>query len=100
MIRVPGIRPILGKVIATEIDGVKRFVLADKHCAYAGLVPSTQRSGDKTYHGRALSACNKWLRAEDRILRCVHKRHEEKCDQSISARSGRETDPLPVFALP
>lgn len=59
---VPGIGLILGNVIATEIDGVKRFVSADKLCAYAGLVPSTQSSGDKTFHGRTLSACNKWLK--------------------------------------
>ena len=31
-------------------------------CAYAGLIPTTSSSGDKTYHGRLVSGCNKWLR--------------------------------------
>jgi transposase len=59
---IPGIGPILGNVIATEIDGIERFGAADQLCAYAGLIPTTSSSGDKTYHGRLVRGCNKWLR--------------------------------------
>jgi len=59
---IPGIGPILGNVIATEIDGIERFKASDQLCAYAGLIPTTSSSGDKTYHGRLVSGCNKWLR--------------------------------------
>ena len=59
---IPGIGPILGNVIATEIDGFERFGSADQLCAYAGLIPTTSSSGDKTHHGRLVSGCNKWLR--------------------------------------
>lgn len=59
---VPGLGPILGNVIATEIDGIARFGASDQLCAYAGLIPTTSSSGDKTYHGRLVSGCNKWLR--------------------------------------
>ena len=59
---IPGIGPILGTVIATEIDGIARFDTSDRLCAYAGLIPTTSSSGDKTYHGRLVSGCNKWLR--------------------------------------
>ena len=59
---VPGLGPILGNVIATEIDGIARFDNSDSLCAYAGLIPSTSSSGDKTYHGRLVPGCNKWLR--------------------------------------
>jgi transposase len=59
---VPGLGPILGNVIATEIDCIERFCDSDRLCAYAGLVPSTSSSGDKTYHGRLVPGCNKWLR--------------------------------------
>lgn len=59
---IPGIGPILGNVIATEIDGIERFGASDQLCAYAGLIPTTSSSGDKTYHGRLVSGCNKWLR--------------------------------------
>jgi transposase len=59
---MPGIGLTLGPVIACEIDTIERFPRADKLCAYAGLVPSTQASGGKVHHGRLLWACNKWLR--------------------------------------
>jgi len=59
---VPGLGPILGNVIATEIDGIERFGDSASLCAYAGLIPSTSSSGDKTYHGRLVPSCNKWLR--------------------------------------
>lgn len=59
---IPRIGPILGNVIATEIDGIARFASSDQLRAYAGLIPTTSSSGDKTYHGRLVSGCNKWLR--------------------------------------
>jgi transposase len=59
---IPGIGPILGNVIATELDGIGRFGAGEQLCAYAGLIPTTSSSGDKTYHGRLVSGCNKWLR--------------------------------------
>lgn len=59
---IPGIGPILGNVLATEIDGIERFGASEKLCAYAGLIPTTSSSGDKTYHGRLVNGCNKWLR--------------------------------------
>lgn len=59
---IPGLGPILGNVIATEIDGIGRFDQSDRLCAYAGLIPTTSSSGDKTYHGQLVSGCNKWLR--------------------------------------
>ena len=59
---IPGLGPILGNVIATEIDGITRFDQSDSLCAYAGLIPTTSSSGDKTYHGRLVNGCNKWLR--------------------------------------
>ena len=59
---IPGLGPILGNVIATEIDGIGRFDRSESLCAYAGLIPTTSSSGDKTYHGRLVDGCNKWLR--------------------------------------
>jgi len=59
---IPGIGNLLGNVLATEIDGFARFGTGDQLCAYAGLIPTTSSSGDKTYHGRLVPGCNKWLR--------------------------------------
>lgn len=62
LLSVPGIGPILGAVIAAEIDDIERFADASHLCAYAGLVPTTHASGGQVYHGRLLQSCDKWLR--------------------------------------
>lgn len=59
---LPGVGPIISAVIAHEIDGIQRFLSPEKLCAYAGLAPTTDSSGGKTYQGRLMMQCNKWLR--------------------------------------
>lgn len=59
---IPGMGPILASVVVSEIDGIGRFPSAQKLCGYAGLCPSTSSSGGKTYQGKLMRACNKWLR--------------------------------------
>ena len=59
---LPGVGPIISAVIANEIDGIQRFLSPEKLCAYAGLAPTTDSSGGKTYQGRLMRHCNKWLR--------------------------------------
>lgn len=62
LLSLPGVGPILGAVMATEIDGIGRFCSADKLCSYAGLAPSVRASGGKARYGALLTCCNKWLR--------------------------------------
>jgi len=59
---VPGLGPILGALVALEIDDISRFPVSAKLCAYAGLVPSVHSSGGKTYCGRLLFQSNHHLR--------------------------------------
>jgi transposase len=59
---LPGMGPTLAAVVVTEIDDICRFTSAQKLTGYAGLCPSTSSSGGKTYHGKLLFHCNKWLR--------------------------------------
>ena len=49
-------------VLLAEIDDIQRFARPAKLHAYAGLIPSTQASGGKTYHGRIIKHSNKYLR--------------------------------------
>ena len=49
---IPGIGPILAVTIRYEIDDIERFMSAGKLCSYAGLVPSTYSSGNRTYWGK------------------------------------------------
>ena len=59
---VPGIGDILAVTIRYEIDDIGRFVSGGKLCSYAGLVPSTYSSGNRTYQGKITKQGNKWLR--------------------------------------
>lgn len=62
VLSVPGIGPIIGAVILSELDGIGRFPTAKKLLGYAGLAPTTSSSGGKTYHGKMIRSCNKWLK--------------------------------------
>ncbi len=59
---VPGIGDILAVTIRYEIDEIERFISDGKLCSYAGLVPSTYSSGNRTYQGKITKQGNKWLR--------------------------------------
>ena len=60
---LPGTGPILAAVVVTDIDSIERFPSAQKLCGCAGLCPSTHSSGGKTFQGKLLPHCNKWLRS-------------------------------------
>ena len=49
-------------MVATEIGDVGRFERAEKLHSYAGVIPSTYTSGDRSYHGKMIKQGNKWLR--------------------------------------
>ncbi|ARO32768.1 IS110 family insertion sequence transposase domain-containing protein (plasmid) [Rhizobium sp. NXC14] len=59
---IPGIGEFFARLIDAEIDDIDRFRNPKKLAAYAGLVPSTYSSGDKTFHGKIIKQGNKWLR--------------------------------------
>ena len=43
---IPGVGPVLGATILSEIGDITRFSSADKLLAYAGLDPSVKQSGE------------------------------------------------------
>jgi transposase len=59
---VPGFGKFFSVLVATEIDDIRRFESAAKLHSYAGVVPSTHSSGDRSYHGKITSEGNRWLR--------------------------------------
>jgi transposase len=58
---IPGIGPFGALLLQAEIGPIARFGSAQDLAAYAGLVPSTRSSGDKTRHG-AVGRGNPWLK--------------------------------------
>jgi len=59
---IPGIGDFLAVLIKHEIDDIERFPSHHKLASYAGLIPSTYQSGDKTRHGRITKQGNSHLR--------------------------------------
>jgi len=59
---VPGFAATLSVLTAVEIGDIARFARpADLH-SYAGVIPSTYASGERTYHGHITKQGNAWLR--------------------------------------
>ena len=59
---VPGFGPFLSALVAVEIEDLRRFEDVRKLHAYAGVIPSTHSSGDRSYHGKIIKEGNRWLR--------------------------------------
>ncbi len=58
---VPGFGKTLSVLVAVEIGDIRRFSRVEKLLSYAGVIPSTQASGEKAYQGH-LKQGNNWLR--------------------------------------
>ncbi len=59
---VPGFAKTLSVLVAVEIADVKRFARAADLHSYAGVIPSTYSSGERTYHGHITKQGSRWLR--------------------------------------
>jgi transposase len=59
---IPGIGPLLGLTIATEIGDIARFASAGKLIGYAGLAPKIKQSGQSSRTGPLSKAGSKALR--------------------------------------
>jgi len=59
---VPGFGEFFSVLVTTEIADVRRFESVEKLHSYAGVIPSTYSSGEKTYHGKIIKEGNVWLR--------------------------------------
>lgn len=59
---IPGFGLIMTHIIATETDGISRFSSPEAYTCYSGLAPTTHSSGGKTYNGKMMWQCNKWLK--------------------------------------
>lgn len=59
---IPGIGLVTAMKILTEIELIQRFKSLDKLCAYIGLIPSTNSSGEKERVGEITTRGNKFLK--------------------------------------
>lgn len=62
LVSMPGLGLITASIISTETEDINRFLRCERYTAYAGLAPTTHSSGGKTYNGRMMPGCNKWLK--------------------------------------
>ena len=59
---LPGCGALLAVTIVAELGDVARFESLGRACSYAGLTPSVQQSGDRSYTGRITRRGNPHLR--------------------------------------
>ena len=59
---IPGFGRFLSVLAAVEIADIERFASAAKLHCYAGVVPSTRSSGDRSFHGKIIKSGNLMLR--------------------------------------
>ena len=59
---VPGVGLITASTILSEVEDINRFENLDKFCAFIGLIPSTNSSGEKDKIGNITKRSNKPLR--------------------------------------
>jgi transposase len=59
---IPGIGLVTAMKILTEIESIQRFKTLDKLCAYIGIIPSTNSSGEKERVGDITNRGNKFLK--------------------------------------
>jgi transposase len=59
---VPGFGMTLAVLMAIEIADIHRFPRAADLHSYAGVIPSTHSSGERTYHGPITKQGSSWLR--------------------------------------
>jgi transposase len=59
---VPGFATTLSVLVAVEIADIRRFPRAEALHSYAGVIPSTHASGERTYHGNITKQGSSWLR--------------------------------------
>ncbi|TVQ27437.1 MAG: IS110 family transposase, partial [Spirochaetaceae bacterium] len=93
---LPGIGPILGEVIASEIGDISRFTTAARLASYSGTTPSVHASGGKYRYGRAPADTNhylKWAYAEAantimRVRRRLRYRHVADLYDRVRSRRG------------
>ncbi len=59
---IPGLGYLFSALAVYEIDRIERIPSPKKLHSYAGLVPSTHASGEKSYHGRLIRSGNHYLK--------------------------------------
>jgi transposase len=59
---LPGVAPYTALFLSSTLDDVDRFPDSKHACAYLGLVPSLNQSGDKVQLGHITKEGNNWLR--------------------------------------
>jgi transposase len=62
LVSAPGIGPVLGYAIASEIGDINRFPSPRKLIGYTGLCPKVEQSGDSDRRGPLTKNGPKWLR--------------------------------------
>ena len=91
----PGIGPILGYTIATEIGDIRRFPTPKHLVGYTGLCPRVHQSGDTDRRGPLTRHGPRWLRWAliEATIWAARNPHYQHRHQQITKRLGKQRGP-------
>ena len=75
LLTITGIDVFTAALVASEIDGIKRFASPKKLVSWSGMCPTTHQSGDTAYHGRMKKDSNRkvnWVITQCALSAAVH----------------------------
>jgi transposase len=92
LITLPGVGPVLGYAIASEIGDITRFASPNKLIGYTGLCPKVIQSGESDRRGPLRKNGPKWLRwalIEASTVACRHPLYRDLY-QATKNRAGKQ----------
>jgi transposase len=95
LVSAPGIGPVLGYAIASELGDINRFASWRKLVGYTGLCPKVEQSGDSDRRGPLTKNGPKWLRwalVEAAARGCNHPAYRDLY-QTTKRRLGNQRGP-------
>jgi transposase len=95
---IPGVGYYNALLLVAQIGDVNRFPDSEKLCAYAGLVPSVSRSGNKTVYGSITKKGSKRIRWALTQAVHAHVRHDTRLSRFYHRLAGRKRKQVAVVA--
>lgn len=95
LMTAPGIGPVLGYLIASEVGGIERFASPKRLVGYTGLVPYVHQSGASDHRGpltRLGPRYLRWALVEAATTACRHPRYAARHGRTVR-RLGRQRGP-------
>ena len=89
LLTITGIDVFTAALVASEIDGIKRFASPKKLVSWSGMCPTVHQSGDTAYHGKMKKDSNRkvnWAITQCALSAAVHDPRMKACYEHLKKR--------------